>query len=210
MEAGEAAIEVSREALEIYQQLFGPYPYESLTLVEAQFPDGLESDGLFFLSESFFASFSGGRQNYLSTLSAHEIAHNWWFGLVGNDPALQPWLDESLATYSELLYYESAHPELIDWWWQFRVYEKAPTGAVDSSIYKHESFTAYVNSVYFRGALFFAELRQELGDEAFFAFLQKYLQHGQGQLLSSEDFFDLLGEYSEFELRDLIDEYFRQ
>jgi aminopeptidase N len=30
----------------------------------------------------------------------HEIAHQWWYGLVGDDQSREPWLDESFATYS--------------------------------------------------------------------------------------------------------------
>ena len=34
----------------------------------------------------------------------HETAHQWWYGLVGNDQIDEAWLDESLATYSEVIY----------------------------------------------------------------------------------------------------------
>ena len=43
----------------------------------------------------------------------HETAHQWWFEQVANDQAQQPWLDESLATYSERIYYENIHPDLV-------------------------------------------------------------------------------------------------
>lgn len=207
-DAGLAALESSAEALQAFQQLFGPYPYESLSLVEAQFPDGLESDALFFLSQDFFASYAGGRQNYLSTLSAHEVAHNWWYGLVGNDPALEPWLDEALATYSELLYYENVHPELADWWWLFRILDYSPNGNVNSSIYDHASFSPYVSAVYFRGTLFLQKTRSEMGDEAFLGFLQTYIQAGEGRLMTQEDFFELLDGNEQDGLGDLVKEYF--
>ena len=31
----------------------------------------------------------------------HELAHEWWFGSVGDDQAESPWLDEGFATYAE-------------------------------------------------------------------------------------------------------------
>ena len=34
---------------------------------------------------------------------AHELAHQWWWGIVGNDEFAEPWLDESLATWSQYL-----------------------------------------------------------------------------------------------------------
>jgi len=207
-DAGLAALESSAESIQVFEQMFGPYPYESLSLVEAEFPDGLESDALFFLSQDFFANYTDGRQNYLSTLSAHEVAHNWWFGLVGNDPALEPWLDEALSTYSELLYYEMVYPELSDWWWLFRILDYSPSGDVDSTIYTYAGFSPYVNAVYFRGALFLHKLRSELGDEAFLNFLQTYIESGEGRIMSEEDFFMLLSSNESADINILVEEYF--
>jgi hypothetical protein len=207
-DAGLSALESSAEALQVFEKLFGPYPYKSLSLVEAEFPDGLESDALFFLSQDFFANYTEGRQNYLSTLSVHEVAHNWWFGLVGNDPALEPWLDEALATYSEVLYYENVYPELSDWWWLFRILDYSPRGDVDSSIYSYAGFSPYVNAVYFRGALFLHKVRSEIGDEAFLNFLQMYIKAGEGRLMREEDFFNLLDSGDHIGINDLIEEYF--
>ncbi len=205
--AGLAALNLIGDALGIFQELFGPYPYESLAIVEAQFPDGLESDGLFFLSEAFFENYSEGRQNFLSTLSVHELAHNWWYGAVGNDQALEPWLDEALSIYSEALFYEMAHPDLLDWWWQFRVLDYSPEGTVASSIYEHDSFASYVHAVYFRGALFLNEMRQLMGEEAFFAFLRDYRDLGDNRILTGEDFFRLLIDY---DIAALASDYFAE
>ena len=40
---------------------------------------------------------------------AHLLAHQWWGSAVGNDPAREPVLDEALAGWSALLYYEAIH-----------------------------------------------------------------------------------------------------
>jgi hypothetical protein len=37
----------------------------------------------------------------------HELAHQWFYSLVGNDQARDPWLDESLASYAEFVQVES-------------------------------------------------------------------------------------------------------
>jgi aminopeptidase N len=96
-------------------------------VVEAGFADGMEYDGLYFLGREYFAAYDGTPQNYLTALAAHETAHQWWYGLVGNDQALEPWLDEALCTYSELLFYEAVYPDLVDWWWTFRVNRFQPS-----------------------------------------------------------------------------------
>ena len=47
--------------------------------------------------------------NYLmDPLITHEVAHQWWYNVVGNNVIDDPWLDEALATYSYVIYLEEA------------------------------------------------------------------------------------------------------
>lgn len=39
------------------------------------------------------------RSGQLPALVAHELSHQWFYALVGNNQATDPWLDESLATW---------------------------------------------------------------------------------------------------------------
>jgi hypothetical protein len=206
--AGESALQDAARALELYSRVFGPYPYASLSVVEADFLDGMEYSGLFFLSRGFYNLFDGTPQGYLTSIAVHETAHQWWHSLVGNDQALEPWLDEALSTYSERIYYENTYPDLQDWWWEFRVNFYAPTGWVNGSIYDYDGFRPYVNAVYLRGALFLEALRQEVGDEAFFAFLQEYARQYTYRLATRQDFFTLLERYTRTDLSSLVEAYF--
>ncbi len=43
----------------------------------------------------------------IADVVAHEVAHQWWYGLVGNDQFDEPWLDESFAQYSHERLYPS-------------------------------------------------------------------------------------------------------
>jgi hypothetical protein len=210
--AGEAALKTAAESIELYSRLFGPYPHRSLAVVEADFLDGMEYDGLFFLSNGFYNLYTGTPGEYLVALSAHETAHQWWFGRVGSDQALEPWLDEALCTYSEKIYFENLAPQAVDWWRQVRVMYYEPRGFVDDSIYNphHEAqaYRAYRDAVYLNGALFLEDLRQLIGDEAFFAFLKAYSERFAGQLSTGADFFRVLRESTQADLAPLIQKYF--
>jgi Peptidase family M1 domain len=207
-EAGEAALEAAAQALELYSQKFGLYPHPVLNIVEASFPDGLETDGLIFISQGYLAEYDGTPQNFLTILAAHETAHQWWFGLVGNDQAQEPWLDEAIATYSELLFYERYYPELVDWWWFFRVNYFNPQGWIDGSIYDYGRFEPYFHAVYHRGALFHRDLRTAMGEEAYFKFLGEYTARFRLGIATGEDFLALLQEISPTNMQPIIDEYF--
>ena len=186
--AGMAVLNTTRDAFAAFTDRFGPVPYTSISAVEADLVDGMEFSGIFFLGRPYFGEFDGSPQNHLTALAAHETAHQWWYSLVGNDPAAEPWLDEALATYSEEIYYEAYYPHLVEWWWGFRVWQYLPDGAVDSDIYVWPDFRSYVDAVYLNGAQFLHTLRGEIGDEAFFEFLRAYAATGAGKIVTAEDF----------------------
>jgi hypothetical protein len=134
--AGQAAFDTTLEALALYEELYHPYEQPVLTLIEADFNHGMEYQNLYFLSRGFYSSYDGTKGSHLVSIAAHETAHQWWYALVGNDQALDPWLDEALCTYSELLFYENLYPDVLDdWWWPLRVEYYQPTGWVDLHLY---------------------------------------------------------------------------
>jgi hypothetical protein len=209
---GERALVDTAAALELYSRLFGPYPHKTLSVVEADFLDGMEYDGLFFLSRGFYALFDGSPLGYLTAIAVHETAHQWWYGVVGNNQALEPWLDETLCTYTELLYYENLYPDLVDGWWEFRVDYQQPSGLIDGAIYDYNGFVSYRDATYLRGAQFIHELRGLIGDQAFFSFLQDYVSRSSLKpygLASAGDFFATLLEHTSEDLRPLLEEYFK-
>lgn len=206
---GRRVLDEAALALETFTRLFRPYPHPALTIVETDFYDGMEYEGLFFLGRDFYLQDDGAKLNYLIALTVHETAHQWWFGQVGNDQALEPWLDEALATYSEYLFYEQNYPGVAEAWWGFRVENFAPEGFVDATIYDTDDFQTYANAVYLRGALFLRDLRALIGDEAFFAFLRAYAAQMSGKIATREDFFRLLAAHTQADISDLRQEYFR-
>jgi hypothetical protein len=208
-QGGQAALQASAEALSIYSNRYGAYPHKSLSLVMGDFNDGMEYSAFFYLSRDFYSLYDGTPANYLTFVAVHETAHQWWFEQVANDQAQQPWLDEALCTYSERVYYESLHPDLIGWWWSYRIDFYKPQGFVDIPIYDGLGFRPYTNSAYFQGAHFLEDLRARIGDEAFFAFLQDYLAQSRGKIVTSNDFFRILSEHTSTDYSDIVRQYFQ-
>ncbi len=207
---GQRAASIALEAWVLYSDLYGDNPRRHMSIIEADLTDGLECDGLFYLSESYFASADETPQNYFHLLVAHETAHQWFYGLVPNDQAFEPWLDESLAAYSELLYLERYYPDLVDWWWGFRVRAFGPTGAVNNTIYDFLTSRPYINAVYLRGVTFQQALRDAVGDEAYFAALKIYADSSQGDTFrDAASFFDAFHQVTDIDFAQLTATYFK-
>jgi aminopeptidase N len=206
--AGESILYSAVQAVSIYSAKYAPYPYESLAVVQTDIHDGQEEDGLVLLGSDFYGQYGGGAKNNLTTIGVHEIAHQWWYGLVGNDQAQEPWLDEAMAAYSERIFYEYNYPRYGDWWWQFRVDYFGPSGYVDTSIYNWSSQRTYVNAVYLNGAHFMEDLRTRMGDDDFFRFLKDYAARYSRGHATTYDFFSVVRANTNADIRDLITKYF--
>ena len=205
---GAAILNAAVRAVGIFETKFGPYPYGSLNIIQADLNDGQEYDGLVYLATTFYNQYDGSARSNLVAIGVHEIAHQWWFGLVGNDQALEPWLDEALSVYSEEIFYRFIYPNSHDWWWNFRVNWFGPSGYVDTNIYEPSTFRAYVNASYLNGANFLEALNYRMGDDAFFAFLQDYrTRYGRGRA-TAYDFFALARQHTTEDISDLINAYF--
>ncbi len=206
--AGEAAADIAVDAVKLYSELYGDLDRELISVVEADFLHGMEFDGLILLSRGFYMFYNSTPETNLTIITPHEISHQWFFSLVGNDQALEPWLDESLATYSEALFYEQYYPELVPWWWENRVDGQQPTGFVDNTIYLEQGYDAYRDSVYLNGAHFIQDLRDLVGDAAFFSFIQAYIAENRYAIATGEDFWRILQDHTNADLLPLVEEYF--
>jgi hypothetical protein len=78
-------------ALEQYSRRFGPYPWTTFSLPVMS---DLGSSGIEYPTIVFEGPGS------LDRATAHETAHQWFYSLIGNNQARDPWLDESLATWA--------------------------------------------------------------------------------------------------------------
>ncbi len=205
---GAAILNAAVREIGLFEVKFGAFPYGSLSIVQADLNDGQEYDGLVFLATKFYNEYNDSARSNLVTIGVHEIAHQWWFGLVGNDQAMEPWLDEALAVYSEAIFYQYIYPNSYDWWWNFRVNYFGPSGWVDTNVYQSASFRAYVNATYLNGANFLEALNYRMGDGDFYRFLQDYVsRYGRGRA-TTYDFFAVARQNTTADISDLINTYF--
>ncbi|MGE8081480.1 M1 family metallopeptidase [Peribacillus loiseleuriae] len=96
--------EISEEAsaaLNYFQKKIGPYPFKQLDIVLDAM--GMEYPGI-VTAGSIYDS-APVSPNSLKHMIVHEIAHQWFYGVISNDPYNDAWLDEGFADFSTALYY---------------------------------------------------------------------------------------------------------
>ena len=97
----EANLDLSKKALVFFSEKFGKYPYSQLSVVQNDFVyGGMEYPNLVMISNAIPC-------DRLSYVIVHEIAHQWWYGVVGNDEYDEAWVDEALTEFSTCLFFEN-------------------------------------------------------------------------------------------------------
>jgi aminopeptidase N len=96
----------------------------------------------------------------------------------------------------------------LDWWWAYRINYYDPKGWVDGSIYNPDGYRAYRDAVYLNGALFLEDLRKQIGDTVFMAFLKDYARQEAHRIATTQDFFSILKEHTQEDIQPLVKQYF--
>lgn len=189
------SMEVVERSLKIFSQQFGDYPFTELDVVSIPLNNasGVEFPGLILIEHDLYDP--TGDKSLLALVLAHEVAHQWWYNLVGNDVQQNPWQDEALATYASTVYLEEFDPAYLKGTLQYfkKNVQNFDRSASSADFHIGDSLAAFTNEtqaysviVYQKGALFFWDLRQKIGAEAFNAALSDYYRQNIYQLASPD------------------------
>ncbi|HYE05875.1 MAG TPA: M1 family metallopeptidase [Planctomycetota bacterium] len=191
------ALDAAAESLALFAGRLGPYPYTELDVVHAELGDeagGMESTGLVTIASAMYArpgaletlakAVGGGAHlDELDLVVAHEVAHQWFYGLVGSDSNAAPWLDESLASWAGVWFVQSARDAKAGAEARSMQgvlpYRMARMAVGDQPLHQHVAELDEIELggfVYGKGTLLYERLRGDLGDERFFAFLADYVR----------------------------------
>lgn len=188
------SLQATADSLTVFAERFGPYPYAELDIAEAslQLASGVEYPGVFLIGSQLYNP-APEEPFLLGIIVSHETAHQWWYGVVGNDVLTHPWQDEALATFSSLVYQQAYQPRYYQGTLNFYTERVADLEAnqndtaVDQPVENFADKPAdYSPVVYTKGALFFAELRDQIGEEVFFNALQSYYLENMFRLASPQ------------------------
>lgn len=183
------------DAIKTFAKLFGEYPYSSFSIAESDFVyGGMEYPNLILVSTSIES-----QDDYLNVI-IHETAHQWWYGMVGNDEFKYPWLDEALTEFSTILFYDYnegynfSHKQMVsiskeNYSIFITVYEDV-LGSIDTSMRPVDQYNTepeYTYCTYVKGVLMFESLYQLIGEKDFLNGLETYLQNNKYKNASPND-----------------------
>jgi hypothetical protein len=191
-ERGEAVRDWTVTSVELFNDLIGPYPYEQLSVIDA--PIGGGAAGIEFPQIIFIGSWyydetlanEGTPRGQEFTL-VHEVLHQWWYGLVGNNQYQHAFLDESLTNYLTTVYFEEVYSEevaqqqtLLNILAPYLIYLYGVGGTehddevINTPTDDFSTGLAYGVIIYNKGPLAFQAIREAMGDDSFFTAISYY------------------------------------
>lgn len=180
--------QVAMQSLAYYGNQFGRYPYQEYDVVKTGgFFGGMEYPSIVFIQDEYFSR----TDQVADAIVAHETAHQWFYGLVGNDEVREAWVDESLTDYATMAYLQSVDPARARGYIQLRLAQSktAETYAakglrVWQSVEQFPTWKSYTELVYGRGAAMWWALREGWGEDRLHELLRQYVlenQYGQAK-----------------------------
>jgi aminopeptidase N len=150
---------------------------------------------------------------------AHEMVHQWFYGLVGNNQYAHAFIDEGLTNYlSASVYFERTYDEdtarqVMDRFIRDQFEDAVRDDrdpVVDQPTDDFPSGYDYVIAAYAKSPLGFEAIRQEIGDEAFFAGLQEYVGSFSFTVAEPDDLLAAFETASGTELDAIWDHWFEE
>ena len=161
-------------SLNRFSERVGPYPYAEYTVAEVPTGPSMESPGMIWITQRAIAR---GTVKYLVV---HETAHQWFYGVLGNDQASEPFADEALAEFltRDMIGHRASN---------------CSQALLDRSVYSY-SKSCYYEVVYVQGDNYLEAYRQQVGDAKFWNGIRSYYAAYKFGLGGTRELFDTLDE----------------
>lgn len=206
-------LEFGTEAIRIFNKNYGKYPYPTVSVVQSDIGGGMEYPNLVMIESNEYgnvtfgnlvaAYYFGKPKGSLEFVIVHELAHQWWYGIVGNDEYREAWIDEPLTQYATLEYYRKRYGQeefdrLYDRYIKPGLNRFLQTGSgedkpLNRSLDQFSNDDYYV-LIYNKGTMMFKDLEDRLGDEKFGKLQRTLFERYKFKVVSGEDFIELTSE----------------
>jgi len=215
-DAARVALDAAVNALRIFGKRFGAYPYTEFDVAATpMLALGIEYPGTVGISEKVYdAGENPDRQRQVQILEstvAHEVAHQWFYNLVGNDQVDEPWLDEAAAEYLMCTYFldlygqEAAQSCRGSWEARWDRVDRLPKAVgLPAGDYEPREYSPIV---YGRGPIFLDALADRMGQPVFDRFLAGYVAQFRWEIATASDFRSMAEDACKCELDDLYREW---
>ncbi len=216
-------LEYGREAIRLFNRSYGQYPYPTCSIVQSDIGGGMEYPNLVMIEANEYGNVSldnyvaayyyGKPKGSLEFVVVHELAHQWWYGMVGNDEYREAWIDEPLTQYSTLEYFRQRYGQKeFDRLYEryiklgikdFMGFESGGDKSLDRSLDQFSENEYYI-LIYNKGAMMFKDLEDQMGDEKFDKMLRALFDRYKFGVVTGKQLIQLTSEIAGEDMGDFF------
>ncbi len=219
-------VEAIRRSLRYFEETFGPYPLDDLTVVTLPRRYSQSFLGFITLADTILppnVAPAGADMNwYRATTVAHEVAHQWWGNLIGWSSYRDQWLSEAMANYSAMQFWAdteeggAAFFSEMSAGWRQSLNQTTPVGRTVESLgpivlgVRLNSTLAdngYRAIVYRKGAVVLAMLARIVGQKPFGEMMRSLAEAASNRVVSTDAFLSALEHMSGLDLSGFARRY---
>jgi len=189
-------IELAAEALQYFNEKYGPYPYETFTIAQVKVGGGMEYPALIAIGR--------GTDSEI----VHEVAHQWWYGAIGNNEMSETWLDEGFTTFAEELFFIEHRGQSEYFVRSSRSFSETGEIVLQPAP-NFSSLSNFGSAVYTKGSGILWMLRSYLGAEIFDDMLKAYFHEFSLRNVTTNDFVEFASTYAHEDLTWFFDQWLR-
>lgn len=230
--AGKRAAQYAKDALEYFSRRFGRYPYPNFTVAEIrglgfamEYPQMIHQSYMLYRIPELFT--------VLDSVTAHETAHQWFYGIFMNNQLEETWLDEGFATFAEMSYiehkYGTAANSFNTLWLKsqglgflteilkesnsrtglLRIYTRVAREGREAPLSTplHKVPSGKTVMPYQKGALLLFALENLVGIEKFDQIMQEYYRRYRFRQVTAEDFIKTAEDVSGRDLKEFFTQW---
>ena len=132
-----------------------------------------------------------------------EIAHQWWYGMVGNDQLQEPWLDEGLANWSAYQFLHEMQGQALP----VPAKRNKPVNLGKGLAQMHSQQDYYLTA-YRGGEAFWFELEEQLVHDKVIRVLRHYLSEYKNKIAATPDLVNIIKDESDENMDDFFNRWF--
>jgi hypothetical protein len=219
-------MQYAKDALDYYGRWYGAYPYQTLTVCKGDVGagGGMEYPNLVIVSVG-----NDKIIRVLESVVVHEIGHQWFYGILGNNEMDEPWLDEGINTFSEERYFREKYGDEGNYLINEKLKRFMPQansryiGQMVNYVYsankmnqpvltrsfKSSDIGQYAASAYMKPANMIWWLNSYLGKSSFDKVMQGYYRDNRFKHVTTEDFFESVKKYSSRDIKPYFEPWLK-
>jgi hypothetical protein len=164
-------LDYTRRAIAAFEAKLGEYPWGRFTVSESSGGLAMESPGHVWIPW-------GRSRSGIPFPLVHEIGHQWFYGVVGNDQPAQPFADEGVTEF------------LTRWFFGSFRGSSCALDRLDLGIRAYDG--CFYEVIYVQGASFLEKMRRDIGSLRFWETLRAYIQGNRWEISSNRKLLEAL------------------